>query len=85
MKKQLLAWVAVLGLAGFAGVGAGATGTIDPQTHVVHWATAVFCESDDGQSEDVVCVGGHTGFVVWEWVDVTLAAGGTTVTRFLVR
>lgn len=87
MKKQLLALVAVLGLAGFASVGAGATGNIHAQSNVIHWATVVFCDNDgDAQTPDEVCVGGHTGFEVWEFVDVTLSAvPGSTATRFLVR
>lgn len=87
MKKQLLAMVAVLGLCGFASVGAGATGIVDPRADVIHWATVVFCESEvDGRVIDEVCVGGHTGFVVWEVVDVTLSAvPGSPATTFLVQ
>ena len=83
MKKQLCALVAVLGLGGFAGAGANATGILEARSNVIHWATVVFCETEtDGQVVDEVCVGGHTGFVVQEFVDVTLSAvpGLQTVT-----
>ncbi|MCY3840079.1 MAG: hypothetical protein OXH09_15750 [Gammaproteobacteria bacterium] len=87
MKKQLLALVAVLALGGFAGAGADATGNVEPRSNVVHWATVVFCESyEDGRMVDEVCVGGHTGFVVREFVDVTLSAlPGSRATTFLVQ
>ena len=87
MKKQLLALVAVLALAGFAGAGADATGNVEPRSNVVHWATVVFCESyEDGRMVDEVCVGGHTGFVVREVVDMTLSAlPGSPATTFLVQ
>ena len=87
MKKQLLAWVAVLGLGGFAGVGAGAAGNVESRSHVVHWATVVFCEGDeDGRVVGEVCVEGHTGFVVRKMVDVTLSAlPGSPATTFLAR
>lgn len=87
MKKQLLALVAVLGLGGFASAGADATGNVDPQANVIHWATVVFCESEvDGRVVEEVCVGGHTGFVVWEMVDATLSAvPGSPATTFLAR
>lgn len=75
MKKQLCALVAVLGLGGFASAGANTTGSIEPRSNVIHWATVVFCESyEDGRKVDQVCVGGHTGFVVRKIVDVTLSA-----------
>ena len=74
MKKQLLALVAVLGLCGFASVGAAASGNVELRSNVVHWATVVFC------------VGGHTGFVVWEVVDATLSAvPGSPATTFLAK
>jgi len=87
MKKQLLALMAVLGLAGFASAGAGATGNVNPQANVIHWATVVFCQSEvDGRVIDEVCVGGHTGFVVWEVVDATLSAvPGAPATTFLAQ
>ena len=75
MKKQLLALAAVFGLAGFATAGAGPSVGIAPQSSVVHWATVVFCERyEDGRLVQEVCVGGHTGYVVREWIDVTLGA-----------
>lgn len=87
MKKQLLALVAVMGLGGFAGAAANATGNVELQTNVIHWATVVFCESEvDGRRIDEVCVGGHTGFVVREVVDATLSAvPGSPATTFLVQ
>lgn len=80
MKKQLGALAAVLGLGAFASAGVDATGNVETRSNVIHWATVVFCESDDDQRVDEVCVGGHTGFVVREIVDVTLSAvpGATT-------
>lgn len=87
MKKQLWALVAVLGFGGFAGVGANATGDVELQSNVIHWATVVFCQSDeDGRMIDEVCVEGHTGFVVRRWVDVTLSAvPGSPATTFLAQ
>ena len=87
MKKQLWALAVVLGLCGFASAGATATGDVEPLSNVVHWATVVFCESEvDGQVIDEVCVGGHTGFVVWEVLDVTLGVvPGSPGTTFLVQ
>ena len=87
MKKQLLALVAVLGLGGFASAGVDATGNVEPQSNVIHWATVVFCESyEDGRMVDEICVGGHTGFVVREMVDVTLSAlPGSPSTTFLAQ
>ena len=87
MKKQLWALVAVLGLCGFATAGATASGNVESQSNVVHWATVVFCETEvDGRVINEVCVGGHTGFVVREIVDVTLSAlPGSPATTFLVQ
>ena len=84
MKRQLLALVAVLGLGGFASAGGHATGNIEPRSEVIHWATVVFCQSYvDGRLVDEVCGGGHTGFVVREWVDVTLGAVPGAAVTFL--
>jgi hypothetical protein len=79
--------VAVLGLVGFASAGANTTGNVEPRSNVVHWATVVFCESDeDGRMIETVCMGGHTGFVVHEIVDVTLSAlPGSPATTFIAR
>lgn len=87
MKKQLLAMAAVLGLCGFASVGATASGSVELRSNVIHWATVVFCETEvDGRVVDEVCVGGHTGFVVWEVVDVTLSAvPGSPARTFLAQ
>ena len=87
MKKQLMALVAVLGLGGFASAGANATGNVETRSNVVQWATVVFCETyEDGRMVDQVCVGGHTGFVVRKWVDVTLSAvPGSPATTFVAR
>ena len=87
MKKQLWALVAVLALGGFASAGAAATGSVDTRSNVIHWATVVFCENEvDGRVIDEVCVGGHTGFVVWEVLDVTLSVvPGSPATTFLVQ
>ncbi|MDE0658486.1 MAG: hypothetical protein F4029_12715 [Gammaproteobacteria bacterium] len=84
MKKQCYALAFVLGLAGFAASANVAVGVV-PQSKVVHWATVVFCD-DDGDRIDEICVEGHTGFVVREFVDVTLSAlPGTPPTRFLAQ
>ena len=87
MKKQLLAFVAVLSLCGFASVGISATENVEPRSNVVHWATVVFCSNDaDGQVINEVCVGGHTGFVVWKMVDLTLSiVPGSPAMTYLAR
>ena len=75
MKKQIWALVAVLALGGFASASAGVSVASTPQTNVVHWATVVFCERyEDGRSVSDVCVGGHTGYTVVEWIDTSLSA-----------
>ncbi|MCE2459981.1 MAG: hypothetical protein J4F38_04290 [Pseudomonadales bacterium] len=85
MRKQWWALAVVLGLGGFATASANvAVGTV-PQSNVMHWATMVFCEDGD-RDVDEVCIEGHTGFLVREFVDVTLSAlPGSTATRFLAR
>ena len=89
MKKQLWALTAVLALCGFASAGAPATGNVESRSNMVHWATVVFCEGvEDGRFVDTVCVGGHTGFVVWEVIDATLSivpGSGSPGTTFLAR
>lgn len=87
MKKQLFALVAVLGLVGFASAGANTARSVEPRSNVVHWATVVFCESyEDGRMIEMLCVEGHTGFVVQEIVDVTLSAlPGSPATTFIAR
>ncbi len=75
MKKQLLALGTVLALAGFATASAGVSDGVDPRSRVIHMATAVLCEGyEDGLRVREVCVEGHTGYVVQEFVDATLSA-----------
>ena len=86
MKKQLWALAAVLALGGFASTSAGAFAAPTPQSNVVHWATVVFCEGyEDGQSVSEVCVGGHTGRIVYRWLDISLSAFPTPSGTFLSR
>ncbi|MDE0422893.1 MAG: hypothetical protein OXK76_18660 [Gammaproteobacteria bacterium] len=84
MKKQIWALVAVLVLGGFASASAGVSTASMPQTNVVHWATVVFCERyEDGRSVNDVCVGGHTGHIVRDWLDISLSAFPTRSGTFL--
>ena len=84
MKKQIWALAAVLALGGFASANAGMSVASTPQTHVVHWATVVFCDgNEDGQAVSNVCVGGHTGYIVREWLDISLSAFPTPTGTFL--
>lgn len=81
MRKQLWALAAVFGLGAFATASAGASVGIEPQSNVMHWATVVFCEGyENGQSVQNVCVGGHTGRVVYEMIDTTLSAFPGSIT-----
>ena len=73
MNKQLGALAVVLGLGGFGAANANVAVAEVPQFHVMHWATAVLCDSD-GDRVAEVCADGHTGYVVNELVDVTLSA-----------
>ncbi len=83
MKKQCYALAVALGLGGFAASANVAVGV--PQSEVIHWATVVLCDFD-GDRVHEICVEGHTGFVVREFVDVTLSAlPGSPPTRFLAR
>ena len=75
MKKQICALAAAIALGAFGSASAGVSLPSTLESNVVHWATVVFCEGyEDGQTVNEVCVGGHTGFVVREVLDVSLTA-----------
>lgn len=82
--KRLCALAAVLGLGGFATANANVNVGLEPQSHLILWATVVLCDQDQDGRENEVCVEGHTGQVVRVLIDATLSAvPGAPGTTFL--